>query len=507
MRGVPSLDLGDGVLGDALLHAHVGEQLLEGVGAVEVLSARVVTIGAGALRGLHVLADLVDGSLVPVLEREVTGDLVEQHGLPIGIPHAVDDVAGLAGNGATGEQRSAVGLVAETLAVLVEPDGLSALHRAHREGGMAAHVAAGANLDLGTDAHGHRDAAAVAARHRRAVLVLAQGVVLGADGVVHLGVRADVAASKNNGVGVDLDVGAVGSLANDARDLGVVIVVHETHGLGLIQELSAGILGLLLTAQHGLLQAHGAAEVGGAHVGGEDALPVVVAVHDGPVEADDVGLLLIGEAVDEPVEGLAGTIGEIAHELRIGAAGTVNLVLVHELGLVIARHTIHVHLPRGVEVTHIIAEDHEVLLGLRVNDDDVATELGSMASNGRASMAGTTHDDMGRERLGDVGDFGLLAKPAGAEHLAHRLALVAGELHAGRRRGNLGCARLGGACRGLVGECRASHGGSRNGGAGAGDKAAARHGRRQRDSAAHLGKLADNLFLVHVKSLSRVWDV
>ena len=144
-------------------------------------------------------------------------------------------------------------------------------------------------------------------------------------------------------------------------------------------------------------------------------------------------------------------------------------------------------------MTHIVAEDHEVLFGLRVDDDNVATELGSMASNCRTSMAGTTHDDMGRERLGDVSDFGLLAKPTGAEHLAHRLALVAGELHAGGSRDHLSSTCLGSVCGGLVGECRAGHGCGRNSSASAGDKAATRHGRRQRNSTAHLRKLTNNL--------------
>ncbi len=74
--GVPSLDLGHGVGDGGRLHAHVPKELLEGVGAVEVLAAGGVALGTGAHGGLHVLANLVDGVLVPLLKGQVAGNLV-----------------------------------------------------------------------------------------------------------------------------------------------------------------------------------------------------------------------------------------------------------------------------------------------------------------------------------------------------------------------------------------------------------------------------------------------
>ncbi len=492
---VPGLNLGLGILGHAGLHAHVLKELLEGVGAVEVLAAGVVALGARPYCRLHVLADIVDRVLAPVLERQMAGNLVEQHGLPVGVPHAVDDGARLAGGGAAREQGAAVRLVAEALAVLVEPDGLGTLERAQRERRVAAHVAARADLDLGADAHGHRDARAVAAAHGRAVGVLAQRVVLGADGVVHLGVAADVTAGQDDRVGVDLHVGAVILLADDAGDLGTVLVVHQAYSLGLIAELRAGLLGNVLRAGEGLRQTHRAAEVGRADVGGEDALAVVVAVHDRPVEADDALLLLVGEVVDEPVEGLARTIGEVAHERGLGAAGAVDLVLVYELGLVVAGHAVDVHLPRGVEVADVVAEDHESILRLRVDDDNLRAELGGLAGAGSPGVAGAADNNLGVDRLGDVGNLGLSAQPVGAQDLAHGLAAVASEVHALASCGGIGGGGVGCSvgCRRLGGDGLGGGDGS-GGHACCGEEAAARQGGGQGDGPAHLGQLVDDLF-------------
>ncbi len=159
------------------------------------------------------------------------GQLVEEDFLPVAAPDEVGAVARLAGAGAAGQERAAEGLVAVALAVLVQPQALDALHGGQGDESVAAHVAASGDLHLGADAHGHGDAAAVAARHGGAVGVLAEFVVLAADGVVHGGVGADVAAGEHDGAAVVLVVlAARGVLGDDAGHLGAVLVVHEAHG-------------------------------------------------------------------------------------------------------------------------------------------------------------------------------------------------------------------------------------------------------------------------------------
>ena len=157
-------------------------------------------------------------------------------------------------------------------------------------------------------------------------------------------------------------------------------------------------------------------------------------------------------------------------------------------------------------MAHVVAEDHEVLLGLGVDDDDLRAELGSLAGARRAGVAGAAHHDLGVDGLGDLigRDLGLLPEPAGTQDLTHRFALVAGKRHTGsggRCRsgvfgGRLGRRALGGG--GLFGQ-----GGGRaacDGGSGhtrrTGNEAAARQGRGQGDGPAHLGELFDQLSLV-----------
>ena len=150
-------------------------------------------------------------------------------------------------------------------------------------------------------------------------------------------------------------------------------------------------------------------------------------------------------------------------------------------------------------MSHIVAQHHEAVLGLRVHNDDVAAQLGGAARHGGAGMARAAHHDVAGERLGDIRDLGLVAQPTGAEHLAHGLALVAAELHACACGGCGGLAFGGGS---LLGQGGA--GGHAGGGSDArtGDEVAAGQGCGQRDGAAHVPEGFDELSLVqHAKPL------
>ena len=478
--GVPLLHGGQCVGLHALFHAHEVAELLQGVGAVEELAGGVVALGARADGRLHGGLHVRDGLGVPFLGGEVPRQLVQEHFLPIAAPDKIGSVARLAGSGAAGQKRASEGLVAVALAVLVEPQALNALHGGQRDEGMAAHVAAGGNLHLGADAHAHGDAAAVATGHGRAVLVLAQLVVLAADGVVHGGVAADVAAGQHHGVAIVLVVlTGVGVLGDKAGYLGAVLVVHEAHAGLAEHELGPGGLRLVLGALHGVGHAHGASELAGSHIGGEGALLVLVPVHHRPVERNELVFLLLGVTVDEPVEGLAGAIGELGDQRRLGAAGGVHLVLVHEVDDGVLRNAHPVDLPGGVQMPDVVAERTEGVLGLHLHDHDLLPQLAGATGHGGAGVARAADDDVRVGHAGDgvIGDLRLLAEPAGAEHLAHGLALVArggcGSPGLGHGRAALGrSVALGGRCRAASGD-HAGTGGAHGEYAGPGQEVAA----------------------------------
>ena len=513
MGGVPLLDSGEGVGLHALFHTHVIAQLLQGVGAIEEFARGVVALGARTHGGVHVGLDVGDGIRVPFLRGKVSRQLVQEHFLPVVAPHQVGAVARLAGAGAAGKQRAAEGLVAVALAVLVQPQAFDALHGGQRNERMTAHIAAGGDFHLGADAHGHGDAGAVATGHGRAILVLAQFVVLAADGVVHSGVAADVAAGEHHGATVVLGVlTGVGVLGDDAGDLGAVLVVHKAHGGLPVDELGAGGLGLFLRALDGVGHAYGAAELAGAHIRSEGPLLVVVPLDNGPVEGNELVLLGLSVAVDEPVEGLAGAIGELGEQRRLHTAGAVHLVLVHEVDNRILRNADSIELPGRVQMADVVAERAEGVLGLHFNDDDLRAELCGTTGGGGAGMARAAHDNVGFLNRGDLvfGDLGFLPEPAGTEHLAHSLALVArGGSGASRGGHGLAAARIGSVRRAFglraasSDHARGRSAGSHN--AGALQKAAT----AQRDAPALIGQglaqLIDVVMVLHPHPLSRAF--
>ena len=330
VRCVPCFDGRKRVLLDTLFHAHPVAQLFERVGAVQELAGRVVAFFARRCGGFHVAFDGGLGLIVPLLGGKMAGQLVEEHGLPVSVPDDVGPVARLARPGASRQQGTAERLVAVALAVLVEPEALDAFHGRQGDERVAAHIAAGADLHLRADAHPHGDAAAVASRHGGAVGILAQLVVLAADGVVHGRVRSDVAARQHYGFAVVLDVVAVSILRNDAGHLGAILVVHQAHGRLSIVERGARFLRLCLAALESVGHADASGELARAHVRGEQSFLVVVAIDDGPVQRNELVFLFFGVAVDEPVERLAGAVSELAQQRGLHAPGAVDLVLVHE---------------------------------------------------------------------------------------------------------------------------------------------------------------------------------
>ena len=196
-------------------------------------------------------------------------------------------------------------------------------------------------------------------------------------------------------------------------------------------------------------------------------------------------------------------MGELAHQAGLGAAGAVDLVLVHEVDLVVAGHAHDLGLPGGVEVADIVAEHAKGVLGLGVHHDDLGAQLRCLAGAGGTGVAGAADHDLGVDGLGDlVGrDLGFLAQPTGAQHLAHGLAGVALEGHTDGGSGGLGgganLSGLGGgavARRRLVSQGDARHGAGSGGHTRAGHKATAGHaghGCGQGDAAADLREFLD----------------
>lgn len=130
-----------------------------------------------------------------------------------------------------------------------------------------------------------------------------------------------------------------------------------------------------MRALDGVGHAHGAAELAGAHIRSEGPLLVVVPLDNGPVEGNELVLLGLSVAVDEPVEGLAGAIGELGEQRRLHTAGAVHLVLVHEVDNRILRNADSIELPGRVQMADVVAERAEGVLGLHFNDDDLRAEL------------------------------------------------------------------------------------------------------------------------------------
>ena len=348
------------------------------------------------------------------------------------VPH-LDDVGvdGLAGALAAGDERHAEGLVAETLAVLVDPAASSGTEEAHGEGARGtAHGGTGTDLHHAAGPDAHLDAVAVAARANE----LRVGVALlhlGAQGVVHVGVGGEIAHGQNDAdLGVDLLVGAALVVLHDGtRDLAVLL--DEDDGRGTKERLRIGAC-LDALVDGGCAESAGAlknagAEVQRGRIGPEVALLVVIVAtrlnsayrrHGG-----NVGLKL-----HHPVDHLAVALGELLDEVGLGTAGALKLVRIDEVPRVkrVLGHAEDLLLPLRVEVTQLAAVRGEAVLVLGVDAHDGQALLGRHAEALRAGVAQAEHHNVGVNGLGDVGlgDDRSLAHPVAAHGVVDGVAVL-----------------------------------------------------------------------------------
>ena len=308
----------------------------------------------------------------------------------------------------------------------------------------------------------HLDAVAHAARHAGHVL----GVLAGAHGPLHelalegphhIGVAAVVAGGQDHGVArVVLDVGAVGALGDGAgHAAGLVLGQHHAALLEVVG--GAELLALEDRELHHLVEAREGtgdrdhvgidvvADVAHEHRGARPAA-VAAAAHrvlHVAVEGDagdladalagiewaHLGVVGGGHELDalvgplheahEVVHRLAGVGHVLAHELLTHAAARADAELLDDFAHIVGAKAL-VDEPLGVAVADVLALDLAHVLGHLFDDVDLGAALGRGAGALDARMAGTDHEDLGVDGLGDlvVGNDGLRAQPVGGAHVA-----------------------------------------------------------------------------------------
>ena len=450
--------------------AHLLGELLDGVG-LHQLAALKGGLEAGGLdlldgpgHALVALRDLLGGHDARAADGVEGGHVVA----PVGVEDLDAHVAGLAG---ALVQVVVVGqaLVAEALTLGVDlEEGLRA-HPPHAGRGPVAALAAGHGASAlevhGGVGHIHlaagevRGAQTVARRARVAVHHDVAQAVLLVERVHHLRVGRVAAGSQHHALGgVHADVVAVLVLADDARDLAVLL--DELDHRGGVAHVAA--LGLHAVA-HDLGLGDGVVLEVVVQVADRVLLELLVGV------GVDVGLkphaqATVGHESGVPVHGLAGVLGPLADEGGVGAIGGVAEKVAGDL--------LDVHLDAGVllgggaDAADVVA--HAEAHGLLLEHDDVQARLGGRDGAGHAGGAGAHDGEVAVERLSElelIDALGGLAPHAGGRAVGADLVL--GGV------GVLGVGGLGGL--GLGGQGRGDAGQGRGGG-GAGNQAAAGDG-------------------------------
>ena len=246
-------------------------------------------------------------------------------------------------------------------------------------------------LRAGGPSHG------VALAHAAAVDEDAVVSPLGQVGVHHLAVIDEAAGGQNDGVGLDVDVGAVLVMEAAADDSAVGGVLDEGDSAEVVLELGTELLELGLDGRKNVLVARGDT-LAGQHDGGTELGQLF---HGAGLE--EVAAEVLGSAVEE----LGGceilALGVLGPPVEVKRGGLLLLGLLPSLldgglctmlELVLRAGGKHEPAGRGR-----VAAEGTLLLG----EDNLLASEGGLHASGQASNAGTDDQDVGLLGERDVG--------------------------------------------------------------------------------------------------------
>ena len=352
-------------------HVHGNSEVLDGVGGtVHVLMDVDVVLDGGA----H--AAVVEGALVeddpPLAVAAVQACLGGVVGLAL-----LDEALAVGQDEHHGRPVApggGVGQVAHQVAVVVG------------DGGVHADL-----LGAGGPSHG------VALAHAAAVDENAVVSPLGQVGVHHLAVVDEAAGGQNDGVGLDVDVGAVLVMEAAADDGAVGGILDEGDSAEVVLELGAELLELGLDGRKDVLVARGDT-LAGQHDGGTELGQLL---HGAGLE--EVAAEVLGSAVEElgGSEVLAlGILGPPVEVERGGLPLLGSLPSLLDGGL---RAMLELVLRAGGEHEPTgggrVAAEGTLLLG----EDDLLAGEGGLHAGGQAGDAGADNQDVGLLGERDVG--------------------------------------------------------------------------------------------------------
>ena len=305
-------------------------------------------------------------------------------------------------------------LVAETLAVLVDPHGLGKnVHLAGNGEALHVHAGDGRGLEVSAGPVGHLHTVTGAVGHGSELLALDAGVGHVGDKVVHHGLVATEATRGNDdSLAVELDVALV-VLGNKTSDLAVihddVVASGAEHDLGAggDSSLTVGGLNLGLATLPAIEGAGGSPEL--------DAVELRELVLSlGQEAAGHLGKVVLSELVEVPVAVLGRVLGELHDELGVGLVGRdLHPVVVELDGIDVVGAIVDDSVT--VDAGKLVAQGLPAVLGSLLDQDDTMALLGDLTGGGDASVTVADNNDLGVVLGDEVGDLGGSGLPIGVE--------------------------------------------------------------------------------------------